>query len=412
MLSLLNIPLVSLNQLKYVLLLILITFPNSKAFTIIPSVDVGIVGAGPAGLVLAHALQDRGYSVCIFERREAFRPVGAAIFMHPFALNSLRSVSTTLEASLLNVSTKIRSIQLGSTVDDSLKFGSTQLDLAPEVFGAPFVAIRFWDMLKALKEGLPDDIFEYDCDVMKCENAEGGVRLYYTSHDKSGSETNEICDVGMLFDAGGIRSNVRKQFVKDEPIPRLRATYAVVSSSNIEKILSPAANGDRELAFSMGDGKAMTTASLKNGDVWWTQTRYDDDPRAAIPKNPDEDLRSLLDKRFADWPDNLQGLVKATPLSDIIESTIAELPPSLKWGEGRVTLVGDSAHAQLPSLGLGVSTAFADVNELCQQIDRYGLSEKALRWYEAVRIPQTAVLQIASRLAYFANLAFGQKEKV
>lgn len=238
------------------------------------------------------------------------------------------------------------------------------------------------------------------------------MRLYYTSHDKSGSETNEICDVGMLFDAGGIRSNVRKQFVKDEPIPRLRATYAVVSSSNIEKILSPAANGDRELAFSMGDGKAMTTASLKNGDVWWTQTRYDDDPRAAIPKNPDEDLRSLLDKRFADWPDNLQGLVKATPLNDIIESTIAELPPSLKWGEGRVTLVGDAAHAQLPSLGLGVSTAFADVNELCQQIDRYGLSEKALRWYEAVRIPQTAVLQIASRLAYFANLAFGQKEKV
>jgi len=75
-------------------------------------------------------------------------------------------------------------------------------------------------------------------------------------------------------------------------------------------------------------------------------------------------------------------------------------------------MTGDAAHAQLPSLGLGVSTAFADVNELCQQIDRYGLSEKALRWYEAVRIPQTAVLQIASRLAYFANLAFGQKEKV
>ena len=39
-----------------------------------------------------------------------------------------------------------------------------------------------------------------------------------------------------------------------------------------------------------------------------------------------------------------------------------------KLGEGDVTLLGDAAHAQLPSLGLGVSTALGDIEELIAQV--------------------------------------------
>ena len=38
-----------------------------------------------------------------------------------------------------------------------------------------------------------------------------------------------------------------------------------------------------------------------------------------------------------------------------------------KLGEGDVTLLGDAAHAQLPALGLGVSTALGDIEELIAQ---------------------------------------------
>ena len=44
------------------------------------------------------------------------------------------------------------------------------------------------------------------------------------------------------------------------------------------------------------------------------------------------------------------------------------------WGYiGPVTLLGDAAYAQITSLGLGISTAFADVDELCKQVDRWGM---------------------------------------
>ena len=369
--------------------------------------DVGIVGSGPAGLVLAHALMDRGYSVHILERRSTFRPVGAALFMHPFALNSLKSISPRVEENLREACTPIRSISMSSIVDDDFGFGTDRLDEAPDVFGSPFVAVRFWDMLQALRKGLPDDIFRFGHEIQSFEQLEDGVRLHY---DVIGEQEREAGSykVGMLIDAGGIRSNIRKQLIGDKPIPRCRATFAVASAGKVEKTIGTGVNGDRKVSFVMGDEVSVTTASLKNGDVWWTQTRYGDDPVAPIPTEEEETLQERLDERFAVWPSNIKGLVAATEYDEILEYTIAELPVTLKWGKGGVTLLGDAAHAQLPALGLGVSTAFADVDELCRQIDKFGLSQKALRWYEFVRIPLTACLQLLSRLAYVVNLYISQ----
>jgi salicylate hydroxylase len=386
--------------------------------------DVGIVGAGPAGLVLAQALQERGYAVKILERRPSFSPVGAAVFMHPFALRSLRSVSPLLEQQLLKVCMPIRSIHMMSNVhgdnDDnnknsSMLFGTDQLDKALSVMGAPFVTVKFWDMLCALKEGLPEEIFEFGCTVKRFMEKDDIVSLEYENRNGDTVTTN----VSVLFDCGGIRSTIRNQLIGDEAIPRLRVTYAVAKA---EKLWSGEQQRDeRVLAFVMGDGKSVTTANLPNGDIWWTQTQYDDDPLGRLlQQDSSNDLRAQLDARFADWPSSIRRLVQVTPTEDIIESTLSEFRPVFRWGKGRVTLVGDSAHAQLPALGLGVSTAFADVAELCRQIDRHGLpctkdpqgnGNAALRWYEAVRIPQTAVLQIASRLAYFMNVYIGNQKR-
>ena len=82
-----------------------LTAITAVASLLVPAADVGVVGAGPAGLTLCHALRAEGYSVRVFERRDSFRPVGAAVFLHPFACNSLRAVSPELEEQLLEVAT-------------------------------------------------------------------------------------------------------------------------------------------------------------------------------------------------------------------------------------------------------------------------------------------------------------------
>ena len=358
--------------------------------------DVGIIGAGPGGLSLAHALLNRGYTVRIFERRKAFAPVGAAIFMHPFALNALRGISPKLEEQLRTAATEIKTLSVGSLADADFGFSLGGLERAKEVFGSPFVAIRFWDMLKALRQGLPEDIFHFGQELSGFEQLEdGGVRLLFESGDE--------CTVGMLVDAGGIRSKTRQQLIGDRPIPRVRATYAVAPGSALVQSVGAKANGDAELAFLFSDGCGLTTASLKDESVWWTQTCFGDSPTAALAADQGS-LVKQLDARYASWPARVKGLLRATPAEEIIESTLAELPISTQWGQGNVTLLGDAAHAQLPSLGLGVSTAFGDVEELARQIDNHGLTPAALRWYEAWRLPHTAALQLLSRGIFFLAL--------
>mmetsp|Transcript_41657 Transcript_41657/g.49919 ORF Transcript_41657/g.49919 Transcript_41657/m.49919 type:complete len:143 (+) Transcript_41657:255-683(+) len=142
-------------------------------------------------------------------------------------------------------------------------------------------------MVKALKGGLDESMFGFGMDLQRFEQHEeedgGGVTLHFNNCDGDGTSTTTTRRVKYLIDAGGIRSKTRHQLLGDSPIPRLRATYAVAPNENLE----PNANGDRLLAFVIGSGVSVTTASLGNGDVWWTQTRYNDDPTAPIlPRSP------------------------------------------------------------------------------------------------------------------------------
>ncbi|GMH78640.1 hypothetical protein TrST_g5078 [Triparma strigata] len=369
-----------------------------------PSIDCGIIGCGPSGLALAHSLLAEGHTVRVFERRDEFRPVGAAVFLHPFALNSLRKVSPKLESQLLEASTRIHTLSFRtlSSGSEGFSFSLENLQDSERVFGAPFVAVRFWDMLKALKIGLPEEIFRFGYQLERYEqHDEGGVTLHF--------QGKESVDVKYLIDAGGIRSRTREQLLKknDERIPRLRATFSVVDRDSLSTALSRESSDSRaaetgELAFLAGDNLSVVAMGLDDGGAFWSQTDLGADPFDPIAAT-DEDLKKKLADDFADFPSGVKALVSATNFEDAIETSVCELPVTWKWGEDDVTLLGDAAHAQLPALGLGVSTAFGDVEEITEQIRRRGLNREALRKYESKRKISCAVLQLMSRGMFYLN---------
>ena len=76
------------------------------------------------------------------------------------------------------------------------------------MLGAPFVTVRFWDMLCALRHGLPDELFCFGHELERYEqlgDAEGGVALHFAD------AAQPPVRVRYLVDAGGIRSATRKQ---------------------------------------------------------------------------------------------------------------------------------------------------------------------------------------------------------
>ena len=67
------------------------------------------------------------------------------------------------------------------------------------------------------------------------------------------------------------------------------------------------------------------------------------------------------------------------------------------WGREKITLLGDAAHPVLPHTGQGAAQAIVDATTLAKSLQEYSDVEAALRAYEAVRLPKTAVLVAQGR---------------
>ncbi len=106
-------------------------------------------------------------------------------------------------------------------------------------------------------------------------------------------------------------------------------------------------------------------------------------------------------------------MVAATPEEQVTEHGLYQRTPDQipdgSWGRGLVTMAGDSAHtAYVDGTGMGLS--FEDAAVLGRCVERHGLTEAALREYEAARIPRVkAVFGLAGRQA--AAMASGVPQR-
>ena len=70
-------------------------------------------------------------------------------------------------------------------------------------------------------------------------------------------------------------------------------------------------------------------------------------------------------------------------------SAIVDRKPLRWWGKGRITLLGDAAHATTPNLGQGACQAMEDAVVLAVELAATNNISSGLRRYEAKRRPRT-----------------------
>ena len=409
--------------------------------------DVAIVGAGPGGLAAALALQRRGYDVRVFERREAFRPAGVAVFIWPHGLEHLKRIDAATCARVVAAGAAIDTIAVerldpGATEPEELLTinvagWSERMDLPPQI------GITWARLTDALRAGLEPGTIRlgHALDGVR-DDAGEGVTLTFAP-TRSGAPAPpparaRLCVVG----ADGRDSRVRAAAfgeVLENSAP------AEANDANVYYALCPnpppghGANGfvrcANELRFSLSDGAGISLLDVGRGnldlpsandDASFNETDVDPALGQLMFGTTRFAERRMIFDDAADRLAHLKGMfAETTPLISaaiesanadaVVQTTLYERNGAKEWSSGRVALLGDAAHCMYPSLGLGISTAFADAVELDAQLRRVKDDDPrldvrdALAAYSRNRAPYARALQTVSRVMHAVLAATAEK---
>jgi salicylate hydroxylase len=110
------------------------------------------------------------------------------------------------------------------------------------------------------------------------------------------------------------------------------------------------------------------------------------------PGDPDE-----LRREFAGWDPKIATLLQEVRMT--FRWALYDRDPLPVWTKGKLTLLGDAAHAMLPHLGQGANQAIEDGIALAVFLQEHGSAEVAacLRRYEAFRRGRTEMIQAEAR---------------
>ncbi len=157
----------------------------------------------------------------------------------------------------------------------------------------------------------------------------------------------------------------------------------------------------------LGNGQYFVSSDVGGGKMQW----YGFHKEAAGGTDAPGTRKQRLMEIFGHWCDNVVELIKATPEDDILRRDIYDRPPIFKWADGRVVLVGDSAHAMQPNLGQGGCMAIEDGYTLARDLSQAWDAQNAaagvpdftpvLRGYMNKRIMRVSAIHGMAGMAAF-----------
>lgn len=340
-------------------------------------VRVAIVGGGIGGLAAAVALRWAGVQAEVYEQAPALGEVGAGVMIAPASLRILGRLGVAGEV------TRRGAPAGGATLHRP--DGSVVKRQGPGGPG-PGGAMGMYrpDLIEILSEALP------------AEALHTGHRCVTVSQDERSAqvtfENGGCVEADAVVGADGIHSVVQGQVTQPQPpVFSGRISYRGVLPA--DRIPGWARD---EIGMWNGDGKTFLSFPVRGGELRNYTGHVPADERMreswSAPGDP-----AALAAEFAGWDAHLSELFAA------VETTfrwgLYDREPLPNWTRGRVTLLGDAAHAMLPHMGQGANQAIEDAMALATLLRGLGTAEVpgALVSYERLRRERTALIQQGSR---------------
>lgn len=377
---------------------------------------IGIVGAGPAGLTLAHALltlPGPPVRVSVYDRADVLKPaVGGGL-----QLSCGAACLQDLGIDVSTVAAPLRSV-VSRRATDRRELLRLDIQSALADAGAPTVGDAATDgvfaiMRESLQEliasRLPPSTLCLGRTVASAAAHRGGARLRFSD----GSEE----DVDLVVGCDGISSVVKSSFFPNEPPPAYSGVKVCLA---VAPTGSRPAGAEQEFHQWLGDGAYALSASYGSGAPGGAAQ----DMLALCYADPDaggenagwqstEALRGACERRLraAGMPPEVESLCAAA--TRFYETSVFYRRPSLSWSSrgAEAVLCGDAAHALPPFLGAGANQAILDAYRLASELKQVGGTHRdvrgALGAYQRARWFPTTRLLATSRFLGFVETAAG-----
>jgi 2-polyprenyl-6-methoxyphenol hydroxylase-like FAD-dependent oxidoreductase len=247
--------------------------------------------------------------------------------------------------------------------------------------GAPIIGIHRATLHEILLDRAGRDNLHLGRSATRYEVTESGVRVHFSD--------SSVVEADALIGADGIHSICREQLVGDgEPIYSGYFCWRGIAPSS-----GALPNGWGGEIW--GEGVRFGGCCIDGGRCYWFVVA---DGPAGQKDMPGQSKATVLEK-LKEFNEDIRSLIASTPEEAIFRSDIADRKPITTWGEGRLTLLGDAAHAMTPNLGQGACQAIEDALVLGLQFNKSGDVRTALRSYEKLRQPRAnKVVEIAHML--------------
>lgn len=353
-----------------------------------------ISGAGIGGLTAALTCHELGIPVKVFEQVSEITPLGVGINLQPHAVREIYELGLEAEIEAIGVRTK-----------EVAYFSKKGLPIHAEARGVwagytwPQYSIHRGELqmmlLKAVRERLGADVVETGAAVVGFTEDESGVRVQV---DRGGDVSEERGDV--LIAADGLHSKIRAGFYPEEGAPIWAGAVLWRGTTRAVPFLSGAS-----MAMAGHARQKFVTYPIsapdENGEadinwiaeLWfepdskWNREDYNRQGKLA-------DFLPAFESWNFDWL-NIPALIKAA--DTIYEFPMIDRDPLERWSFGRVTLLGDAAHAMYPIGSNGATQAILDARMLGRLFVEQGVNAEALTAYDADRRPKCNAVVLANR---------------
>ncbi len=339
-----------------------------------------IVGGGIGGATAALSLNRAGWEVEVLEQAGTLTEVGAGIQLSPNGVKVLRELDVMPALDPFVYQPETLSLRRGKSGREI--FNIPIKDIAEQRWGARYLQVHRADMLAALQVTL-------EARVPKAFRLNAKVTGYSQSADRATVhlEDGQNLDADLVVGADGIHSAIRTQMIGPDK-PRYTGNFAWRAVVPMERLgeLAPPPSG----CVWAGDRKHAVTTRLRGGTLAnfvgvVEQADWIEESWSA------EGSKEQALKDFGGWHPVLRSLIENA--DNMFRWGLFDRAPLKKWSDGRVVLLGDAAHAMLPSMAQGAVQAFEDAFVLARHLSDADNVADACEAYFKARINRTTRIQ-------------------